>query len=139
MVQPALAVPIGLALFIIAIALAKGLRETAGVQAFIRTYPGLSELPPGTPVGFPGWLEWQHFLNLFFMLFIIRSDITILADQPRLYWTRNSTPGKDWLRIQKPVPTEALYTAKQDSSTLPNGVGLPGRRHSIGLARWWHE
>ncbi|MET3934454.1 molybdopterin-dependent oxidoreductase [Arthrobacter sp. OAP107] len=29
-------------------------------------------------------------------------------------------------------------TAKQDSITLPDGVGLPGRRHSIGLARWWH-
>ncbi len=131
-------IPICVVLFIIAIAVAKGLRETAGVQAFIRQYPGLSELPAGTPVGFPVWLEWQHFLNLFFMLFIIGSGITILADHPRLYWTRNSTPGKDWFRIQKPVPTSALYTAKEDSITLPNGVGLPGRRHSIGLARWWH-
>ena len=131
-------VPIGVGLLIIAISVAKGLRETTGVQAFIRQYPGLSELPPGTPVGFPVWLEWQHFLNLFFMLFIIRSGITVLADHPRLYWTRNSTPGKDWFRIQKPVPTAPLYTAKEDSITLPNGVGLPGRRHSIGLARWWH-
>ena len=131
-------IPIGLGLFIVAIAIAKGLRETTGVQAFIHQYPGLSQLPAGTPVGFPAWLEWQHFLNLFFMLLIIRSGITILADHPRLYWTRNSTPGKDWFRIQKPVPTAALYTAKEDSITLPNGVGLPGRRHSIGLARWWH-
>jgi sulfoxide reductase catalytic subunit YedY len=131
-------VPIGLALFIVAIAVAKGLRETVGVQAFVRQYSGTSELPAGTPIGFPVWLEWQHFLNLFFMIFIIRSGITILADHPRLYWTRNSTPGKEWFRIQKPVPTDALYTAKQDSITLLNGVGLPGRRHSIGLARWWH-
>lgn len=131
-------IPIGVGLFIIVIAVAKGLRETAGVEAFVRQYPGLSELPAGTPVGFPAWLQWQHFLNLFFMLFIIRSGITILADHPRLYWTRNSTPGKDWFRIQKPVPTAPLYTAKEDSITLPNGVGLPGRRHSIGLARWWH-
>jgi thiosulfate reductase cytochrome b subunit len=36
------------------------------------------------------------------------------------------------------VPADPLYTAKQDSITLPDGVGLPGRRHSIGLARWWH-
>jgi DMSO/TMAO reductase YedYZ molybdopterin-dependent catalytic subunit/thiosulfate reductase cytochrome b subunit len=31
-----------------------------------------------------------------------------------------------------------LWTAKQDSISLPQQVGLPGLRHSIGLARWWH-
>ena len=72
------------------------------------------------------------------MIFIIRSGVTILADHPRLYLTRHSTPGKDWFRMQKPVPADPLYTAKRDSLTLPDGVGLPGRRHSIGLARWWH-
>ncbi|MGH3515354.1 MAG: hypothetical protein ACRDRB_24280 [Pseudonocardiaceae bacterium] len=55
-----------------------------------------------------------------------------------LYWTRHSTPGKDWFRIQKPVPADPLWTAKQDSISLPGQIGLPGIRHSIGLARWWH-
>lgn len=131
-------IPIGLALMIITIAVAKGLRELPGVESFISAYPGESELPANAPVGFPAWLAWQHVLNAFLMLFIIRSGLTILSDHPRLYWTRHSTPGKDWFRIQKPVPTDPLYTAKQDSITLPDGVGLPGRRHSIGLARWWH-
>jgi len=131
-------IPIGLLLLIVGIAVAKGIREIPGVQNFIHRYPGTSELPDGAPVGFPAWLGWQHFLNLFLMIFIIRSGVTIIADHPRFYWTRNSTPGKDWFRIQKPVPSDPLYTAKQDSITLPNGVGLPGRRHSIGLARWWH-
>jgi methionine sulfoxide reductase catalytic subunit len=36
------------------------------------------------------------------------------------------------------VPDDPLWTAKQDSITLPGQVGLPGIRHSIGLARWWH-
>jgi hypothetical protein len=81
---------------------------------------------------------WQHFLNLFLMIFIIRSGVQILTDHPRLYWTRHSTPGKDWFRFQKPVPDDPLWTAKQDSITLPGQVGLPGIRHSIGLARWWH-
>ena len=31
-----------------------------------------------------------------------------------------------------------MWTAKQDSISLPGQVGLPGLRHSIGLARWWH-
>jgi sulfoxide reductase catalytic subunit YedY len=131
-------IPIGLALVLIAIAVAKGIRELPGVQSFIRQFPGMSELPGNAPVGFPAWIGWQHFFNMFLMIFIIRSGVTILADHPRLYLTRHSTPGKDWFRMQKPVPSNPLYTAKEDSLTLPNGVGLPGRRHSIGLARWWH-
>ena len=131
-------IPIGVVLLIIGIAVAKGIREIPAVQDFMRQYPGTSELPDGAPVGFPAWLGWQHFLNLFLMLFIIRAGVTIMADHPRFYWTRHSTPGKDWFRMQKPVPKDPLYTAKQDSITLPDGVGLPGRRHSIGLARWWH-
>lgn len=131
-------IPIGLLLLIVGIAVAKGMRELPSVQEFIAAYPGESELPEGAPVGFPAWLSWQHFLNAFFMIFIIRSGVTILADHPRLYMTRHSTPGKDWFRMQKPVPADPLYTAKMDSLTLPDGVGLPGRRHSIGLARWWH-
>lgn len=131
-------IPIGLLLLIVGIAVAKGIRDLPAVQDFMLRYPGTSPLPDSAPEGFPAWLGWQHFLNLFLMIFIIRSGLTILADHPRLYWTRHSTPGKDWFRIQKPVPTDPLYTAKQDSITLPAGVGLPGRRHSIGLARWWH-
>ncbi|HEU0205732.1 MAG TPA: molybdopterin-dependent oxidoreductase [Pseudolysinimonas sp.] len=131
-------IPIGVVLLLVAIAVAKGLRELPGVQEFMRQYPGMSELPATAPVGFPAWLAWQHFFNALLMIFIIRSGVTILSDHPRLYWTRHSTPGKDWFRIQKPVPTDPLYTAKADSITLPDGVGLPGRRHSIGLARWWH-
>ncbi|MEP6844124.1 MAG: hypothetical protein ABJA11_11405, partial [Pseudolysinimonas sp.] len=131
-------VPIGILLLLVAIAVAKGLRELPAVQEFMQQYPGMSELPAAAPVGFPAWLAWQHFFNALLMIFIIRSGVTILSDHPRLYWTRHSTPGRDWFRIQKPVPTDPLYTAKADSITLPNGVGLPGRRHSIGLARWWH-
>ena len=83
-------------------------------------------------------MRWQHFLNLFLVVFIIRSGLQILSDHPRLYWTRHSTPGRDWFRIQRPVPSDPLWTAKQDSISLPGQVGLPGLRHSIGLARWWH-
>jgi methionine sulfoxide reductase catalytic subunit len=72
------------------------------------------------------------------MLFILRSGLQILTDHPRLYWTRHSTPGRDWFRIQKPVPADPLWTAKQDSIGISGQVGLPGIRHSIGLARWWH-
>jgi len=131
--------PIGLVLVMVAVAVAKGLRDTGMVSGFIARNPGtvVSAAAARNP-GFPIWVGVSHFFNLFLMIFIIRSGIQILSDHPRLYWTRHSTPGRDWFRIQKPVPADPLWTAKKDSISLPGNVGLPGIRHSIGLARWWH-
>jgi methionine sulfoxide reductase catalytic subunit len=131
--------PIGFVLFIVAVAAAKGLRGMPSVQRFIAEHPG-TLVPAGAAhaAGVPVWAVVQHFFNVFLMMFIIRSGVQILSDHPRLYWTRHSTPGRDWFRIQKPVPADPLWTAKQDSISLPGQVGLPGIRHSIGLARWWH-
>jgi len=131
--------PLGFLGLIVAVAAAKGLRDMPSVQRFLARYPGTIE--PARSLrneGLPFWVGVTHFCNLLLMIFIIRSGLQILADHPRLYWTRHSTPGKDWFRIQKPVPADPLWTAKQDSIGLPRQVGLPGIRHSIGLARWWH-
>jgi len=84
------------------------------------------------------WLRVQHYLNMFFMYFIMRAGIQILADHPRLYWNRDCTPGTEWLRFSHPVPAYRMWTAKDDAVTLPGWLGIPGLRHSIGLARWWH-
>ena len=132
------ALPIGAAALILLVALAQSLRELPGVQAFIRDYSGIAQAAPSVDSGFPWWLRLQHFLNMLFMMFIIRAGIQILADHPRLYWKRDCTPGKDWFRFQKAVPTGRVWTSKDDSVTLPGWLGIPGIRHSIGLARWWH-
>jgi methionine sulfoxide reductase catalytic subunit len=131
--------PLGFAVLLAAVAGAQGLRNMPAVQRFVARYPGTLTTPAAERhAGLPWWVDAQHFANLFFMLFIIRAGIQILADHPRLYWTRHSTPGREWFRMQKPVPDDPLWTAKQDSISLPRHVGLPGLRHSIGLARWWH-
>lgn len=129
--------PIGFVVLILAVGFAQELRQVPAVATFINHHPGTVPLPDAT-VGIPAWLGWQHFFNLLLMTFIIRSGLQILADHPRLYWTRHSTPGREWFRFQKQVPADPLWTAKQDSVTLPGQIGLPGIRHSIGLARWWH-
>ncbi len=36
------------------------------------------------------------------------------------------------------MPTGRVWTAKDDAVTLPGWLGIPGLRHTIGLARWWH-
>jgi methionine sulfoxide reductase catalytic subunit len=130
-------VPIGFVLLLFAVAAAKELRAVPGVEDFIRRHPGTGFATPFT-TALPAWARVQHCLNLLLMTFIIRAGIQIFADHPRLYWTRHCTPGKEWLRAQKAVPEDPLWTAKQDSIALPRHLGLPGLRHSIGLARWWH-
>ena len=128
--------PIGFVLLVAAVAIGKGLSHMPAMQAFIERYPGSDHR--GVPPGMPAWVGWTHFFNLFLMTFIIRSGIQILSDHPRLYFSRNSTPGKDeWLRVGPPVP-EGYWTANDDTVALPGQFGLPGFRHSIGLARWWH-
>jgi methionine sulfoxide reductase catalytic subunit len=130
-------VPIGWVLLLLGVGAAQVVRGVPVVEGFVRRYPG-SEFAVRFGTAMPAWVRAQHFLNLFFLTFIIRAGAQILADHPRLYWTRHSTPGKEWLRMQKQVPDAPLWTAKQDSLTLPKHIGLPGLRHSIGLARWWH-
>ncbi|MGH9395231.1 MAG: molybdopterin-dependent oxidoreductase [Terriglobia bacterium] len=130
------AIPIGIVFLVIGIAVAQGLRTIPAVQQFIVAYPGQVSVPVYS--GFPGWLQWQHFINFFLIFFIIRSGLQILADHPRLYWNRNSTPGTEWFRFQHKVPRDRVWTSKDDSVTLPGWLGIPGIRHSVGLARKWH-
>lgn len=71
--------------------LAKWARALGPVQDFVLRYPGHSELPAGAPVGLPGWLGWQHFLNAFFLVLIIRSGWLVRATaRPKAYWTRKN-------------------------------------------------
>jgi thiosulfate reductase cytochrome b subunit len=130
--------PIAAFLLLFVIAAAQSLRELPSVQAFISLYPGVSRSTPAVATGFPWWLRLQHFLNMFFMFFIIRAGIQILADHPRLYWNRDCTPGTEWFRFQTHVPEHRIWTSKDDAVTLPQWLGIPGLRHTIGLARWWH-
>jgi methionine sulfoxide reductase catalytic subunit len=132
------ALPIGAAVLLCLIALGQSLRDLPCVEAFIRQHPGIAQSAPSIDSGFPWWLELQHFLNMLFMLFIMRAGLQILADHPRLYWGRDCTPGTDWFRFQVPVPKDRVWTAKDDSVTLPTWLGIPGLRHTVGLARWWH-
>ncbi|MGH9487523.1 MAG: molybdopterin-dependent oxidoreductase [Terriglobales bacterium] len=130
------AIPIGAVGLVICIAIAQELRTLPAVQHFIAAYPG--DVGTGVYTGFPLWLRLIHFFNFFLIFFIIRSGIQILADHPRLYWNRNSTPGTSWFRFQHPVPRDRVWTSKDDSVTLPGWLGIPGLRHTVGLARQWH-
>ena len=91
------------------------------------------------PIGFPMWVSLSHWVNFFFLMMIIRSGLSILADHPRLYWNRGCSPNSEWLRFTPiKIPNDRVYTAKEDSRYLSPVLGLPGYRHSVGIARAWH-
>lgn len=69
---------------------ARWLRTLEGVQEFIATYDGHASQPQTAPVGIPGWLGWQHFLNMFFIVLIIRTGLQVRTERkPPGYWTAN--------------------------------------------------
>ncbi len=100
------------------------------------------EVTPATavePYGFPAWLRITHYVNLMFLILLIRSGLQILMDHPRLYWNVHCTPRTEWLRLTPvEVPNDRVWTSKDDSRHLSPWIGLPGYRHTVGMARHWH-
>lgn len=71
---------------------ARGIRSLPDVQSWLAEYPGTTTLPASAPVGIPVWLAWQHGLNAFFILFIIRSGWQIRNEKrPTMFYKRNNT------------------------------------------------
>ena len=116
-------IPAGLVVVVLVVLAAQGIRSLPAVQSFLIDYPGESELPAGSPVGLPAWLGWQHFLNSFFLLFIIRTGWEIRkGKRPAAFWTRNNT---GFIRTKNPpvrigLPTWFHLTV--DSLWVLNGV-----------------
>ena len=72
-------------------------------------------------------------------MLIIRSGLSILVDHPRLYWNNGCKPGTDWIRFTPlKIPKDKSWTAKEDARYISPLAGLPGYRHTIGIARAWH-
>jgi thiosulfate reductase cytochrome b subunit len=75
-------------LAVVASGVAFVLRAQPGVQLFMARYPGVAEPTAGTPVGIPVWLNVTHFLNMLFMLLIIRTGLSIRSKKrPSAFWT----------------------------------------------------
>jgi len=117
----------------------------AWVQAAAFGLPYLAPIPEFHPAnlagvhGFPWWLRWAHLFNFVFLMMLVRSGLSILADHPRLYFNNGCTPGTEWIRFTPlHVPTDRMWTAKDDARYISPIFGLPGYRHTVGVARSWH-
>lgn len=66
------------------------LGSSAG-HSFLESYPGKSALPSDSPKGFDGFIQWQHALNIFLIVLIIRSGWLVRTQtKPEAFWTRNN-------------------------------------------------
>lgn len=110
--------PVGIvaALLVLAAAVVLGarwLRTLEGVQQFIATYDGHASQPGSAPEGIPPWLGWQHFLNMFFIVLIIRTGLQVRSERkPPAYWT-----------------------AKKNSFFAPKG----NSPKKVSLTQWLHQ
>ncbi|UUT34581.1 cytochrome b/b6 domain-containing protein [Microbacterium elymi] len=65
------------------------------MQDFLTAYPGAYALPSSAPVGFAAWVNWQHFFNIFLMVLIIRSGLTVRHQKrPSAYWSPRTNPKR---------------------------------------------
>ena len=108
------AIPIIFVVLIAGVAVCQGLFESSWFQQFFTRYPGIAKSAPAVHAGFPLWLRVEHFLNMLFMFFIIRSGIQVLAYHPRLYWNRDCTPETDWFRFLYSVPKDRVWRSMDD-------------------------
>ncbi len=84
-------VPLIIVVLLAVVLLARWMTGLAAVEQFMTDYPGKQPLPESAPVGFPAWLGWQHFLNIFFLVLIVKSGWQVRTNtRPKVFWTRNN-------------------------------------------------
>lgn len=116
-------VPAVLVAVVLVVLIAKLLMGLPAVASFVADYPGQSELPGNAPVGFPAWLAWQHFLNAFFLLLIIRTGWQVrTTTKPSGHWTRNN---KGLIKTKNPptkITLELWFHLTLDALWILNGI-----------------
>ncbi|MBT2514730.1 cytochrome b/b6 domain-containing protein [Arthrobacter sp. ISL-30] len=117
------AVVIAVVTLLAVVLIAKWTRTLPAFQSFLADYPGHVDLPAGAPTGLPGWLGWQHFLNAFFLLLIIRSGWQVrTTTRPKAHWTRNN---KGLIRTKNPpskISLDLWFHLTLDALWVLNGV-----------------
>jgi len=117
------AVVISVVALVVVVLVARWLRGMPAGEQFIEEYPGIVPPPEGTPVGIPGWLGWQHFLNSFFLLLLVRTGYQLRSKQrPPGFWTRDNTRWPRTKRNPRRMGIHLWFHLWLDAFWVLNGV-----------------
>jgi len=121
--QLAIGIPIAIVALVVAVLVARWWRETDAGLAFLAQFPGETPLPANAPVGFPWWLNFQHFLNAFFIVLIVRTGWLVRTTQrPVAYWTRNNTGLIRTKGTPRKISLDLWFHLSLDTMWVMNGV-----------------
>jgi len=121
--QLAIGIPVAIVTLVVAVLVARWWRETDAGLAFLAQFPGETPLPATAPVGFPWWLNFQHFLNAFFIVLIVRTGWLVRTTQrPVAYWTRNNTGPIRTKGTPRKISLDLWFHLSLDTMWVMNGV-----------------
>ncbi len=86
------------------------LEGTHAGRDFLERYPGATPLPSWAPRGLPVWLEWQHFLNAFFIVLVIRTGWMIRTTaRPAASWSRRRGGARIAIEVWAHLSLDLLW------------------------------
>lgn len=90
---------------------------------------------------FPFWLRFAHFINIIFIILLVRSGIEILSALPKLYWNDHARPGTEWIKFTKkkflPNFKKRTWISLEEEESFSSWIALPGHKN-LGIGRHWH-
>lgn len=87
---------------------------------------------------FPWWLRIEHFVNIIFITFFIRSGIEILGTFPKLHRSIHTPLGRQWAQFTvKEKRKRKYFPASGEYDDYSPIVSLPGHG-DLGQGRYWH-
>ena len=90
---------------------------------------------------FPFWLRFAHFINIVFIILLVRSGIEILSALPKLYWNDHARPGTEWIKFTKkkflPNFKKRTWISLEEEESFSSWIALPGHKN-LGIGRHWH-
>jgi thiosulfate reductase cytochrome b subunit len=91
---------------------ARGVTTLPGVPEFLERYPGEYHIPDFVDPGFPAFARWTHYLNIFFMVLIIRTGLQVRHQQkPPAFYTPKKGGKKISINLWLHTSLDLLWLA----------------------------
>ena len=115
--------------FLLAILVAYAQWLSVGLPSIPESFQFFSQVHPQ---GFPLWIGIAHYINLIFIILLIRSGLQILVYHQRLYLNVHGTPGTECIRFTL-LAIHPRTSTVDDRSPSPR-TRPPCATHAAGMA-----